>query len=271
MTLFTYKNIIYFAIAIFLLFILILIIIYFFFDVVPSQTGPLGDTVGGLFSPIIGFASVYLIIKAYREQKSSTFYSDFSKDIEEIKIEFKNISFMDSATGNVVGLESFSRCYNKIHKIFTNNTHREHNTNFLRESVTIFEKSASLYDRYISVKPMLIEEHSADLEKKFNLFVKIYLKLPTEIFEYYKFNIQDFIRKGTHNTITTGIPGDATDKIRIVELIDILERYQSAMKIFIQHQVVKENPKKKFILINTIIDEEKIMKDFDFKMYDFQA
>lgn len=105
------------------------IILYFFFAYIghaldlewAQNTGPLGDTFGGLFSPIIGLVSfilVYRTFKAQREQLadqvratnfagSSLYFVEVSNMISDVKLKLTSLEYKEY-TDMKVGYEAMN-------------------------------------------------------------------------------------------------------------------------------------------------------------------
>ncbi len=100
--------------------VITLVALIFVFKVDVLWTGPLGDTFGGLISPIVGGISVYLIFETFKSQQEQLkdqrkatnatiglIYLDESRDLlKGVAEKISDLKFIDRGTTNNKGLEA---------------------------------------------------------------------------------------------------------------------------------------------------------------------
>ncbi len=127
-----FQGILIFFVCIITMLILVAIC-FFFFKLDPTFTGPIGDTFGGLFSPVIGTFSLIYIYKTFTEQRAqlneqrgqytiNRITDIIYRQLDRVNESVKSQSFLFNNTNHEEGY----RGLNSINKVM------EENINFLR-------------------------------------------------------------------------------------------------------------------------------------------
>jgi hypothetical protein len=226
------------------------VLVYLVFGRDPTYFGPIGDSIGGFFGPIIGGASLYFIYQTLREQRAALFFLDISKKLDDLAADFGKLNYSGSNPGingegliglvafEFLGMESLRRYLAQRSLILFEQLTpwQESDDRFLSQLVQICEKFSNLYARVATVEQLIAGLHKDDLDRNFREIISIYVVNIVNIF--YNINFVLSLKIG---------PSDGEEFDQIVGRLDaqqiaaynraisFLARYQDAMEIFVRN------------------------------------
>ena len=223
----------------------------------PSYYGPIGDSLGGFFGPIVGGASLYFIYQTLKEQRAAVFFLDITKKMDDLELDVNKITYKEIpgliniqpilGQGETIyfGIEAL-RVYlakRSLNNLEDMDSWNDNDDRFFTEIIQFTEKTSNLFSRVKSVDYLLIDSHKSDLISNFKKILNNYLFLIINIFYNLSFILD--MKLGNENNV------EFKDQIlrltpesirRYNNAVAFVARYQIAIKIFAENELIQTEP-----------------------------